>query len=75
MQKYSRINKEYEYIFTNIDIFSKYSWAIPLKTKTIKEIKNCFQNTFKERKPKFIWSDQESAFFSKEMIAFLKTIM
>ena len=58
MVKYFRMNKEYKYIFTNIDIFSKYSWAFPLKTKTIKEIKYCFQKIFKERKPKFIWSDQ-----------------
>ena len=72
MQKYYRINKGYKYIFTNIDIFSKYSWAFPLKTKTIKEIKYCFQKIFKERKPKFIWSDQESAFFSKEMLKFLE---
>ena len=68
MQKYYRINKGYKYIFTNIDIFSEYSWAFPLKTKTLKEIKYCFQKIFKERKPKFIWSDQESAFFSKEML-------
>ena len=27
MQKYSRVNKGYKYIFTNIDIFSKYSWS------------------------------------------------
>ena len=43
MVKYSRINKGYKYIFTNIDIFSKYAWSFPLKTKTIKEIKPCFQ--------------------------------
>ena len=72
MQKYSRVNKGYKYIFTNIDIFSKYSWSFPLKTKTIKEIKSCFQKIFNERKPKYIWSDQESAFFSKEMIQFFK---
>ena len=54
MQKYSRANKGYKYIFTNIDIFSKYAWSIPLKTKTN------------------IWSDQESAFFSKEMLQFFK---
>ena len=65
MQKYS---KGYKYIFTNIDIFSKYSWSFPLKTKTIKDIKPCFQKIFKERKPKYIWSDQESTFFSKEML-------
>ena len=63
MQKYFRVNKGYKYIFTNIDIFSKYSYAFPLKTKTVKEIKLCFQKIFKERKPSYIWSDQESAFF------------
>ena len=72
MQKYSRVNKGYKYIFTNIDIFSKYSWSFHLKTKTIKEIKSCFQKIFNERKPKYIWSDQESAFLFKEMIQFFK---
>ena len=72
MQKYSRVNKGYKYIFTNIDIFSKYAWSFPLKTKTIKEIKSCFQKIFNERKPKYIWSDQESSFFSKEMLQFFK---
>ena len=35
MQKYSRVNRGYKYIFTNIDIFSKYAFAFPLKSKTI----------------------------------------
>ena len=26
MVKYSRVNRGYKYIFTNIDPFSKYSW-------------------------------------------------
>ena len=72
MQKYSIVNKGYKYIFTNIDIFSKYAWAFPLKTKTVKEIKSCFQKIFKERKPSYIWSDHESAFVSKEMLQFFK---
>ena len=74
MTKYFRINKGYKYIFTNIDIFSKYAWTFPIKSKTIKEIKPCFQKTFKERKPKFIWSDQESSFFSREMFKFFEDI-
>ena len=53
---------------------SKFAWSFPLKTKTVKEIKSCFQKIFKERKPSYIWSDQESAFFSKEMLNFLKMI-
>ena len=72
MQKYSRMNKGYKYIFTNIDILSKYAWSFPLKSKTIKDIKPCFEKIFKQRKPKYIWSDQESAFFSKEMLKFFK---
>ena len=72
MVKYSGVNIGYKYIFTNIDIFSKYAYAFPLKTKTVKEIKSCFQKIFKERKPNYIWSDQESAFFSKEMLKFFE---
>ena len=72
MVKYSRMNKGYKYIFTNIDIFSKYTWIFPIKSKKISNIKPCFQKIFKERKPKFIWSDKESSFFSKEMLKFFK---
>ena len=35
MTKYSRMNKGYKYIFTNIDIFSKYSWSFPIRSKKI----------------------------------------
>ena len=35
MVKYSRMNKGYKYIFTNIDIFSKYAWSFPIKSKKI----------------------------------------
>ena len=68
MQKYSRMNKGYKYIFTNIDIFSKYAWSFPIKCKKISDIKPCFQKIFKKRKPKFIWSDKKNSFFSKEML-------
>ena len=40
MQKYSRMNKGYKYIFTNIDIFSKYSWSFPLKSKKYRLLNN-----------------------------------
>ena len=72
MVKYSKVNRGYKYIFTNIDIFSKYSFIFALKTKTIKDIKPCFEKIFKQRKPSFIWSDKESAFFSKEMLKFFE---
>ena len=72
MVKYSRMNKGYKYVFTNIDIFSKYAWSFPIKSKKISDIKPCFQKIFKERELKFIWSDKESSFFNKEMLKFFE---
>ena len=33
MSQYAKMNRGYKYIFTNIDVFSKYAYAYPLKTK------------------------------------------
>ena len=35
MTQYSKINKGYKYIFTNIDVFSKIAYAYPIKSKKI----------------------------------------
>ena len=43
MTQYSKINKSYKYIFTNIDVFSKIAHAYPIKSKKIQDIKPCFQ--------------------------------
>ena len=34
MSSFSRSNKGYKYLLTVIDVFSKYGWIVPLKTKT-----------------------------------------
>ena len=68
MTQYSKINRGYKYIFTNIDVFSKIANAYPIKSKKIQDIKPCFQKIFKNNKPDYIWSDKEPAFFSKEML-------
>ena len=72
MSQYSKMNSGYKYIFTNIDVFSKIAYAYPIKSKKIQDIKPCFQKIFKNNKPKYIWSDKEPAFFSKEMQQFFK---
>ena len=72
MSQYSKINKGYKYIFTNIDVFSKIAYGFPLKSKKIQDVKPCFEKIFKNNKPKFIWSDKEPAFLSKEMQQFFK---
>ena len=43
MKMYSKINKGYNYIFTNIDIFSKYAWAFPIKCKKYKMLNYVFK--------------------------------
>ena len=73
MSQYSKMNKGYKYIFTNIDVFSKIAYAYPIKSKKIGDIKPCFEKIFKNNnKPEYIWSDKESAFLSKEMQQFFK---
>ena len=72
MIQYSKIIKGYKYIFTNIDVFSKMAYAYPTKCKKIQDIKAYFEKIFKNNKPKFIWSDKEPAFLSKEMQQFFK---
>ena len=39
MTQYSKMNKGYKYIFTNIDVFSKIAYAFPLKSKKNKILK------------------------------------
>ena len=50
MIKYSKQNKNYKYILTVIDFFSKYSWCFPLKSKKSVEIINYFKDIFKNLK-------------------------
>ena len=75
MQKYSRVNRGYKYIFTNIDIFSKYAYAFPLKAKTVKEIKSCFQKILKDVNQTIFGPIKNQHFSVKKCFNFSKTIM
>ena len=74
MIKYSKQNKNYKYILTVIDFFSKYSWCYPLKTKKSEEIINSFKDIFKKskRKPKLIQSDEGTEFTNNVTQTFFK---
>ena len=63
MTQYSKINKGYKYIFTKIDIFSKYAYAFPLKSKKIQDIKPCFEKIFKKKQTKLHMVRQRTSFF------------
>ena len=49
MSQYSKINKGYKYIFTNIDVFSKIAYAYPIKSKKIQDIKPCSEKILKKQ--------------------------
>ena len=72
MTQYSKMNRGYKYIFTNIDVFSKIAYAYPIKSKKIQDIKACFEKIFQKNKIKYIWADKEPAFLSKEIQQFFK---
>ena len=74
MIKYSKQNKNYKYILTVIDFFSKYSWCYPLKTKKSEEIINSFKDIFKKskRKPTMIQSDEGTEFTNNQTQTFFK---
>ena len=67
MQKFAKLNKRYRYPLTCIDIFSKYSWVIPLKDKRGITIKNALEKIFNERKQKFLWTDKGKEFYNKQV--------
>ena len=61
-------NKGYRFLLTVIDIFSRYAWARPLKTKTGKEVAAAFKDIFEEgRIPKRVQSDQGKEFENRDI--------
>ena len=68
MQNISRDNKGYKYLLTVIDVFSKYGWIQPLKSKTGVEVENAFKNIFAEgRVPEKLWVDKGKEFYNQHV--------
>lgn len=68
MQKFSKINKGFRYILVLINVFSKYLWAFPLKSKTGKEVANVIENVFKVKKNvvKNLQTDMGKEFYNSD---------
>ena len=74
MQSLSKFNKGFKYILCAIDLFSKYTWVIPIKHKKGTSIVNAFKKIISDgqRKPNKIWVDQGSEFYNQSFTDFLK---
>ena len=82
MQLINKFNKGFRFLLCVTDIYSKYTWIIPLKDKNGTTITNAFQKFLKEsnrreamskgRKPIKIWVDKGSEFYNRSMISWLE---
>ncbi|KAG8239612.1 hypothetical protein J437_LFUL019311, partial [Ladona fulva] len=68
-------NSAYCYIMTVIDVFSKYAWAIPMKTKTASDVIAAFKKHFSKSKRKHVnlQTDKGKEFLNSAFQDFLKT--
>lgn len=65
MIPYASENRNFKYILTVIDIFSKYAWAIPIKTKNKTDVTNGMLSILKSGSiPKNIHSDMGTEFYN-----------
>ena len=73
MQYYARTNQGFKYILMIIDVFSKYGWAIPVKTKKGEEVAKAFAHLWKSQtSPQMLWTDKGKEFINKDMTNLLK---
>lgn len=64
LDKFGTTNKNYKYLLLVVDVFSRYAWAIPLKTKNISEVVDAFETI--KAKPQILTSDNGSEFVGKQ---------
>ena len=69
----SEQNRGYHFILTVIDLFTRYAWARPLKTKRGKEVAAAFKDIFREgRIPQRIQTDQGKEFENRDVRALFR---
>ena len=66
VHRYARLNKGYKYILIVLDVFSRFAWARPLKTKTGVETAAAFRDIFRRsgRIPTKLWTDKGTEFWN-----------
>ena len=72
LPKLSKKNSGFRYVLMLIDVFSKYGWAVPLKTKSGKEVASALQSIFRKKHCKRIWVDRGREYYNKDVAAVLR---
>jgi transposase InsO family protein len=68
----SKYNDGYRYLLTCIDVFSKYAFAVPLKTKSGKEVTEAFLQILNERKCHMLQTDKGTEYLNSTFQSMLK---
>ena len=71
--QFTNVNDGHRYILFCIDVFSRYAWARPIKTKSGKEMVAAFQSIFDDdnRICRYLHTDKGREFYNKEFQNFL----
>ena len=79
MQLISKFNKGFRFLLYVIDLFSKYTWVVPLKIRKGVSTVNAFQKILDDstelhakRKPNKMWVDKGSEFYNTHFKKWLK---
>ena len=73
MTSYSKQNGGFKFLLTVIDIFSKFAWAIPIKSKNGADVTNAMKSVLKDKRiPKNLHVDQGKEFYNKDFMALMK---
>ena len=72
LRSHSKQNSGYKYILMVIDVFSKFGWAVPLKSKTGAAVAEALKSIFEEETPKKLWVDKGGEFYNKTLDSILK---
>ena len=75
MQLIIKYNKGIWFLLCAINLFSKYTWVVPVKYKKGASIVNAFQKILdnSKRKRNKLWVDQGSKFYNSQFKTFLKS--
>lgn len=74
MQKLYKFNSNYKWLLTIIDIYSRYAWMIPLKTKSTSEVRAAMEPLLAESKLQNLTTDNGKEFTGNEMQTLLRQL-
>jgi len=72
MISHAKSNKGYKYLMTVINAFSKFAYAIPLKTKTGVEVARALAPILAKNKMKYLQTDNGKEYYNSSVQALLK---